>query len=338
MNDLALRLAALDPEAGAAVRVVGHFDALVEARAGLQSIVRGAAALAGCPARLVDADRGLVVRVLADGVVQAPPADGGADPAWPAAEVTGTGTGVVLLLEQPGPPSTVQAVVLERAAAAARTVLQRTRSPRPVDDPASVETVLDATAPLSDRLGAARRLGVPTPARAVALAGGRAVILAADGGVPDDERAGVGPAVPVADLPASAVLAALALRLTADGTQEDPGPRVVHADQLGALTLLVPAADGAVVPDVRALEHAAAVGPWVLATLDAVATTSSLRDAARALHVHHSTLQDRLAHAETALGWTVRDPAGRLRLQLGLVLRRAARTPPRRPDSGRDPH
>ncbi|WP_218938451.1 helix-turn-helix domain-containing protein [Modestobacter altitudinis] len=73
-----------------------------------------------------------------------------------------------------------------------------------------------------------------------------------------------------------------------------------------------------------ALEHAATNGPWALATLDAIATATSLRDAARALHVHHSTLQDRLLHAETALGCGVRDPAGRLRLQLALVPRRAA--------------
>nr|WP_276508375.1 helix-turn-helix domain-containing protein [Modestobacter muralis] len=76
------------------------------------------------------------------------------------------------------------------------------------------------------------------------------------------------------------------------------------------------------------MAHAAATGPWVLATLDAVATSSSLRDAARTLHVHHSTLQDRLQHAEAALGWDVHSPAGRLRLQLALVLHRAGRSRP----------
>ncbi|SOD98728.1 helix-turn-helix domain-containing protein [Blastococcus haudaquaticus] len=322
MNDLALRLAALDPEAGAAVRVIGHFDALTEARADLRSIVRDAAGLAGCPARLVDPARGLLVRVPADGAVNAA-SDPVVDPAWPSTPVPGTDA--VLWLEQPGPPGTVQAVVLERAAAAVRTVLQRTRSRRPVDDPASVELVLDATAPESDRLAAARRLGVATTGRAVALAGGRYLVVGIDGVLPEGVRAGVGPAAAVVDLPASGEHARLALRLTAEGTEDDPGPRVVHADQLGALPLLVRAADGAAVPDVRALEHAATIGPWALATLDAVASATSLRDAARALHLHHSTLQDRLSHAETALGWDVREPAGRLRLQLALVLRRAAR-------------
>ncbi|WP_448616635.1 helix-turn-helix domain-containing protein [Modestobacter sp. URMC 112] len=322
MNDLALRLAALDPEAGAAVRVIGHFHALTEPRADLQSIVRDAAGLAGCPARLVDPVRGLVIRALPDGEVGA--AGGPApDPRWPSADVAGTDA--VLWLERSDPPGTVQAVVLERAAAAVRTVLHRTRSRRPVDDPASVELVLDAGAPEADRLAAARRLGVASRGRAVALADGRSLVIGSDGVLPVGVRAGVGPAAAVVDLPASGAQARLALRLTAEGTEEDPGPRVVHADRLGALPLLVQAADGATVPDVRALGHAATIGPWALATLDAVATTTSLRDAARALHVHHSTLQDRLLHAEAALGWDVREPAGRLRLQLALVLHRAAR-------------
>ena len=115
MNDLALRLAQLDPQASAAVRVVGHFDSLTASRAGLQSIVRGAATLAGCPVRLVDPARRLTVRVRADGV--ADPAEGEPDPAWPSAEVSADGA--VLLLERTGPVDTVGAVVLERAAAAA---------------------------------------------------------------------------------------------------------------------------------------------------------------------------------------------------------------------------
>ena len=79
-------------------------------------------------------------------------------------------------------------------------------------------------------------------------------------------------------------------------------------------------------PDVRRVERAAAAAPWVLATLDAIATTASLRAAATALTVHHSTVQERLTHAEHLLGWSVHDPQGRLRLQLALVLRRLHRS------------
>ncbi|MFE4574365.1 helix-turn-helix domain-containing protein [Streptomyces chartreusis] len=67
--------------------------------------------------------------------------------------------------------------------------------------------------------------------------------------------------------------------------------------------------------------------PWPLGTLEAVATAPSMRTAATALRVHHSTLQERVAAAERALGWNVREPQGRLRLQLALVVRRLLASP-----------
>jgi hypothetical protein len=63
----------------------------------------------------------------------------------------------------------------------------------------------------------------------------------------------------------------------------------------------------------------------MLSTLYAAATTTSLRTAAAALRVHHSTLQDRIVHAERLLGWAVREPQGRLRLHLALILRASPR-------------
>jgi DNA-binding PucR family transcriptional regulator len=76
------------------------------------------------------------------------------------------------------------------------------------------------------------------------------------------------------------------------------------------------------VADVLAVERARSAAPWVLGTLVTFASSPSLRTAATALVVHHSTLQDRIAHVEQLLGWQVRDPMGRLRLQLALALRR----------------
>jgi hypothetical protein len=321
VDDLALRLTAFDPEAGSALRVIRHFDALTESRAGLQSIVRAAATLVQSPARLNDPARRLTVRVLADGGA-APSADL-PDPGWPSAPVTADGA--ILWLERAGPAGTVEAVVLERAAAAARTVLERTR--RSGADPASVELLVDGTAARGDRLAAARRLGLPATVRAVAVTSDVPRLLPFDAPVPTDQRAGVGPAVEVTDLPRSWQAARLALRLTAEGTDADPGPRVVHADEHGALLLLVRAADAALEPprDVLVLRQAAASAPWVLAALDAVATATSLREAARSLHVHHSTLQDRLTHAEALLGWDLRGRPGLIRLHLALALHRALR-------------
>src|SRR3954451_24595229 len=83
MKELAGRLTALDPDAGAAVRVIAYFDRLSESRAGLEALVRGAAVLSGCPARLVDTDRHVHVRVEPDGTrhdTDTPP-----DPTWPSA-------------------------------------------------------------------------------------------------------------------------------------------------------------------------------------------------------------------------------------------------------------
>ena len=321
MKDLAVRLAALDPDAGAALRVIAYFDRLAEARAGLQTIVRGAAVLAGCPARLVEDDRRLQVRVQPDGSAGLPVP---LDPAWMSA-AAGSAT---LWLERPGPPGPVEAMVLERAAAAARAVLERTRSHPPQADPALIELVLEAGADEPARLRAAARLGYkPTDrVRAVALEDGTAA-LSPETAEPPTGRAGVGPAGPPAALPESWAAARTALRFTAEGTEQDPGRRVVHADDLGGLTLLAAAVGPGTepVPDVRALDRAAATAPWMLTTLDAVAETASLRAAATALRVHHSTLQDRLAHTIPVLGWDVREPRGRLRLQLALALRRLHR-------------
>ncbi|MEU5041767.1 helix-turn-helix domain-containing protein [Streptomyces griseorubiginosus] len=333
MKELAGRLTALDPDAGAAVRVIAYFDRLSESRAGLEALVRGAAVLAGVPARLDDAERRVRVRVEADGTRRdsgAPP-----DPGWPSGALA-PGGAAALWLERAAAPSVVDAVILERAAGAVRLVLDRTRGRAPVDDPALVETVLDAGAPEAARVHAARGLGLDPggTARALAPLDGRPLVMTgrADAetltGRTGTGRVGVGSEVPVLDLPRSWAQARTALRFTAEGTAQDPGPRVVHADELGGVALLADlVAPGAEAPpDVRALEAAGASTPWLLATLDAVAATASLRAAAAEINVHHSTLQDRLSHAEHLLGWPLRTPQGRLRLQLALTMRHLTRS------------
>lgn len=322
MEDLVGRLSALDPDAGAAIKVIAYFDRLVEGRAGLEPVVRGAAVLTGCPARLVDDERGVRVRVDAEGVVD--PDVGPPDPAWLSAPLHPGGP-PALWLERAGPAGPVEAMVLERALSAARGALARTRGPAPADD---VAAVLDAAVDERSRLRAARRLGLGATARAVAVDGGRAKVLTADQEVPAT-RAGVGPTVPVADLPSSWAAARTALRFAAAGDEQDPGPSVVHADELGGLAVLAATVGPGSEPisDVRDLERARSTAPWALATLVAVATTASLRTAATTLVVHHSTLQDRLAHVEELLGWSVRDPAGKLRLQLAVALRRLHQHP-----------
>jgi len=334
VKELAGRLAALDPDAGAAVRVIAYFDRLVDSHAGLETIVRGAAVLSGCPARLADDERRIHVRVEPDGRRhdEAPPLDAG----WLHAPVVIDGPGA-LWLERQGPAGAVDAMVLERASAAARSVLERTRgrSSTHTDDPAFLETLFDDQAPEQARLHAARRLGLhgSTPARALALADGTGAVEAVIGSsavpaTPVGARVGIGPTVAVLQLPASWAGARTAYRFTAEGTERDPGPRGVRFDELGGLVLLAAAVGpgSEPIPDVRAIQHAGSAAPWVLLTLEAIAATTSLRAAATVLTVHHSTLQDRLGQAEHLLGWSVHDPQGRLRLQLGLALRRLHRS------------
>jgi len=220
-------------------------------------------------------------------------------------------------------------MILERAAGAARAVLDRTRGRVVAADPALVELIVDASAPRDVREMAvrARNLAAAGPLRAVATVSGPALL--AHGAPAPRGRAGIGPAVAAADLPSSYAAARIALRFAAEGTDEDPGETVVRHEDLGGLALLalVPKSDSSALPDLRALDHAVAAAPWALATLHAVATTASLRAAAAALRVHHSTLQDRVVHAEHLLGWPVREPDGKLRLRLALALRRLRRHP-----------
>jgi hypothetical protein len=240
----------------------------------------------------------------------------------------------VLWLERDGLAGPVEAMVLERAAAAARVVLARTRGRAPArtgSHQAAVEVLIDPDASPEARGHAARALGLAegTRVRAMALAGGAVRIVhatEADVGA-GRPRAGIGTAVGLDGLPASLAAARTALRLTAEDTEDDPGPRSVRYDELGGLALLAENVGSAtaLIPDELAVEHAALAGPWMLATLHAVATTASLRAAAAALLVHHSTLQERIVHAERLLGWPIREPDGRHRLYLALALRRLRR-------------
>lgn len=324
MRDLTIRLDALDPQAGAALRVITYFDDLVAHGAGVSAIVRGAAILAACPAALVDPGQHIRVRIGAGGVAGTP---GPRAPDWPWTPVGRDGE---LWLERGGEAHPIDAMVLERAAAAIGSTRLGPRGRVTHDrDDADVATLLDPASSAVDRSAAARRLHLSPTARVRAVASPAGLrIESADPPTAIVGRAGIGPPGTPDELPASAVAARLALRLTAAGTNADPGPRVVDAQDAGGLLVLAAAVSSETVkhPDVVGLEQWAGEHPWLLATVAAVAEQSSLRAAASVLHVHHSTLQERLAHAERMLGWSIGDPGGRFRLQIALVLRRLHRT------------
>ncbi|MCF4120557.1 helix-turn-helix domain-containing protein [Antribacter sp. KLBMP9083] len=329
MRDLTIRLAALDPGAADAMRVISYFDALVEHHAGLSAVVRGAAVLSGFPAGLADERRHLRIRVLPDGTSGAA-AEAGPDPAWLS---TPPSSSPVLWIECRDDPTGLHTLILERARLAVES-LDRTRpsAPDSADEGRWATVVVDPQASPEARVGALQRLGLndKSTACAVAMLDGPPVIfrtadLARQSA--GDRRAGVGPVVPALELPRSWEEARLALRLSAEGTSTDPGERVVLSSEAGGLLALARSITSTtpVSDDVVALDRVATTAPPLLETLHAISVTSSLRDAATSLHMHHSTVQERASRAERVLGWSITSPNGRFRLQLAFALRRLHR-------------
>ncbi|WP_328608674.1 helix-turn-helix domain-containing protein [Amycolatopsis sp. NBC_00345] len=136
-------------------------------------------------------------------------------------------------------------------------------------------------------------------------------------------RVGVGDPADGLEARRSWLQARLAERFAVPGAE----PVVAH-DELGSLTLLaeLPPERLRAQPDVRALDDLAATpaGAADVATLEAFCRTGSLRQAALALHRHHSSVAGRLAHVEDALGWRLDDPGDRFRARLALLARRLA--------------
>ena len=342
MQQLVGRLTALDPEASATLKVVAYFDTLVGHEVGIETLLRGASVLSGCPvgfqpgmaaAGLRVPPAGLRVSPAGQRLPAGPPGD------WPSAPA---GPGALVWLERSGVPHTNDAMVLERLALAV--AISRSRAQPGSGLHRAIERVLDADAPGEDRATAAAQLGLDPrrPVRAVARRAGqpagdhpssvvstpfglaRAEIVPRDTHPCGPDRAGIGPAVEPGRLPRSWSAALVALRLT------DEDSPVVTADELGAVLLLAEAADAAPQPhpDVAALE-ALAADHAALPTLDALAHAGTARAAASVLGLHHSTVQTRLAAAGAALGYDPRTPDGRTRYVLARTLQRLRNAPPR---------
>ncbi|MFF5148024.1 helix-turn-helix domain-containing protein [Streptomyces sp. NPDC013157] len=74
------------------------------------------------------------------------------------------------------------------------------------------------------------------------------------------------------------------------------------------------------------LDQVPVTHPWVIDTPQAVLDQASLRQAATGLHLHHSTLQERLSWLSTQLGYAVTKPGGRQRAAVAVLLWRIARS------------
>ncbi|CAM3388821.1 helix-turn-helix domain-containing protein [Kibdelosporangium persicum] len=312
MEGLLLRLSALDADAENAVRVIGFFDRLIATRTGLDVLARKASELAECAMGVSSPARGLRV--------------GGAVPAHAVRRDLDDGT--VVWMARDGKPLPLDEMVLERFSIAVALSLELSRVPLPsLGDPALVELALSGSAGEAERSRALHLLELrpTTPLRVLAVKGrptglsaalGPLHAVLAPGEIPAQEgETGVSAKVPAIEAPRAWAEARTALRFAA------PDEPVVHADRLGGRIALasLPREEIAALPDVIALDS---LDPQLVEVLTALCRTNSIRQAAAAVHRHHSTIPARIAQAETALGFPLDTPDGRFRLNLALVLRR----------------
>lgn len=332
MQELLGRVSAIDPEAGAAIKVVTYFDALVGSRTGLEAVVRAAAVLAGCTAGVDARGRG-VLRFDDRGRAVAASSR-------PRTSLTVPFAAGEVWLERSGITDEqrrdLDRVILERFSSTVQIVLERvaTRSRRA--DPAAVEVLLDPMASLERRADMAGMLGLPpgvdhrvlvsdrpmAPAYPQMMSGGLYVSVHVATNLPAllEGRFGIGPATALPDLPESWSLANDAYRLTT--SPGNPGMSVVDADSVtGLIALSAAVSSPAARRELAVLDQAIASNVWAVDTINAIATTASLRAAAASLPLHHSTMQKRAERLSRALGWDIVHPTGRTRLTIAMALR-----------------
>lgn len=330
MRDLIGKLEVVDDDTASALRVIDHFDRLVDERASTAAVVRATAALAGSAAGLHDAARGLVRRFAPDGRALNDKAAGD----WRHEPVPGH-PGSWLWLERTGDDGPLDALILERAARALQAL--STGSPDPTSS-GLVRIVCDSDATLADRRDAVARLGLTGPVTVVlstsvnlraalfsTLGAMVVVLLPGTPTIPEGIRAGAAVAPDPLQVPAALEQARTALRLAAD--VGDLAPAVVRYDDLGALAIIaerISTDEAAAVGDVRRLDELLAGHPWVVDTLHALLDQPSLRQSAAMLHVHHSTLQERLTWLSAQLGYSPAKGRGRQRAAVAVLLWRVA--------------
>lgn len=322
MQELMGRVTALDAGVTQSLKVISYFDALVSGGVNLETLVRGAASLTGAVAGL--RAPGVAIRVGGDGRLLEDLASATAD-GWPSREADDAST---VWLEREGDAHANDAMVLERLALAVA-VLRARRRLAPDD---ALQAALDGSVAADVRAAALARLRLDGERlRAIATSPeatvhGPTTLIATPYGVlrasiarqdasPSFARAGLGTWAVGPALAGSWSMALAAYRLT------DAATSVVDAEELGLLLPAALAAEASLVehPDVARL---AALDARSAVVLGELVRSDSVRSAANALHVHHSTLQSRHETLTRELGYDPRSAPGRARYELAsLVLR-----------------
>lgn len=318
MEELAGRMTALDPAAGASLKVVAYFDALVAGGVGLDGLLRGAAALSGVSAGAEV--RGRISRRGPEGHIL--PEDGDA----PRSSERTTSSGRVWL-ERQGAPYVNDEMIIERLTLAVE-VLEARRSPA-----SGVEIAIDASRSIDERGAALARLRI-SPSRKVRIVATRADMTTsgeASAVVPSrygmlragldvtgigqpPGPAGLGQWVRADHAPESWEGAQIAFRLSGAAVP------VVDATDLGAMIMLARVYDPeSPHDDVRALARLDVRSTEILRVL---VEADSIRGAAAELGMHHSTVQNRHEIFTQQLEYDPRTPTGRMRYSAAAFLLR----------------
>jgi methyl acetate hydrolase len=327
VQELLGRIAALDPEASLGIRIIACFDELIVGNVNTRGLLATAAALAGAPAGFRDrGGRAQCLRVGPDGETLDPVADAAGRNVLSEADLE-------VWLERDGAPFANDAIILERLLLAVG--VRRGRERHELEPRRDLGVVLDAAATPDERRDAAVRLGLnpavghrviaaplfavwaqhPSgPGDVVSSEHGppHAVVVCAEAAVPEVNPSGVGVAADLAGLPGSFASAVTALRLC-----DPPAVTAVHADEYGGLIEVLGQAGSPTTDDARL--QAAMAPPWARATLDALLRASTVREAARLVGVHHSTMQARVETLTADLGYDPTQGYGRTRAAVAFL-------------------
>lgn len=325
MQELLGRIAALDPNASVGLRVIACFDELVVGNVNIQGLLATAAALAGCPAGCSHGSSSYRVSVLGE------PLGGGLPPMRRGLQVDGG----EVWLERHGPELPNDAIILERLGLAVGVRLAGAAPERTRRD---IAVLFDRETPIDDRREAACRLGLTPDVRYRAVASTlfaewtthpswpQDVMATAIGTIhaliaPEDATCADAPMTPcglgvtahIDRLADSFRTALIALQLC-----ESPH-RAVDAERYGGLVhLLADSPSAATNPDADALDSIRDL-KWVRPTVGALLDSSSVRQSARLLDIHHSTMQSRVEILTDALGFDPLDGVGRARLGMAFL-------------------
>lgn len=358
MQGLLMRLYDVDGESERALRVIAYFDQLVRHHADVATVVRAGAALAECPAGIA-VPNGLRARFGADGR-DLPTEGRPPDHSLVADDGLIDAGARVWLERDDDPRELDNLILERMTMAAAAVLGRRQKSPTlppagGLADPALLELLLSTGVSDVERARAARLAGMPvdgvfTLAAIRALGSERDIVASVRGEwtVPV-WGARVEPEVVAVLAPTTMAPERLgALLPGTDGvvrnglTVDDLAPawrrlsaslrvaglstswsRWLRDDDLGCLSLLgdVDAEVAAHHPDVIGLGRVQArYGPSSFADLDALLTRGSLRQAASAVHLHHSTFAERVRRYSAELGYDIESSLGRQRLFMALAL------------------